>query len=93
MVSNTVQYGFMNRPLGQSRYLAGNDYTIAGLYTYPWVQQKIYKYIVLKDEFNAKQWYDELPGCPAVKKGVVVLFYNGLSTCKGACVSLCNCKI
>ena len=65
-------FGVLNNRLYESRYLAGDEYTIADMICYPWA--------VLweaqgqdSDEFTyAKRWLDELAEREAVKKGMAV---------------------
>ena len=66
----------MNQRLEQSRFLAGNDYTIADIATYPWVQRNKRHNVELEYYPNVKQWYDNLSKRPEVKKGMAVPFYN-----------------
>ena len=65
-------FGVLNNRLYESRYLAGDEYTIADMICYPWAVlweaqgQDI-------DEFTyAKRWLDELAEREAVKKGMAV---------------------
>jgi GST-like protein len=69
-------YSVMNQRLGEVKYLAGEDYTIADIATYPWVQRKNRHFVELEEYSNVKQWYDDLSERPAVKKGMAVPFYN-----------------
>ena len=69
-------YGVMDQRLGQSSYLAGDNYTIADIATYPWVQRKNRHNVDLEDYSNVKQWYEEVSKRPAVEKGMAVPFYN-----------------
>ena len=69
-------YGVMDKRLGQSKYLAGDEYTIADIATYPWVQRNNRHRVNLEDFPNVKQWYDEISKRPAVEKGMSVPFYN-----------------
>jgi len=69
-------YSVMNQRLEQSRFLAGNDYTIADIATYPWVQRNKRHNVELEYYPNVKQWYDNLSKRPEVKKGMAVPFYN-----------------
>ena len=69
-------YSVMNKRLGEAKYLAGENYTIADIATYPWVQRKNRHYVELEEYSNVKQWYDDLSERPAVKKGMEVPFYN-----------------
>ena len=72
--SNEVNrlYGVMNNRLYDRAYLAGDDYTIADMISYPWAVywesqgQDI-------DEFKYfKRWYEELSAREAVQRGMAV---------------------
>ena len=65
-------YGVMNKRLGESKYLAGNEYTIADMATYPWVSRFDYHQTNLGDFPNVKRWFDELGARPAVQRGMAV---------------------
>jgi GST-like protein len=65
-------YGVMNNRLYDRRYLAGDDYTIADMISYPWtVGWKTQGQDI--DEFPYfKRWFDELSARPAVQRGMAV---------------------
>jgi len=69
-------YKVMNTRLGKTEYLAGDDYSIADIATYPWVQRHPRHHVDLADYPNVKRWYDEISKRPAVEKGMQVPFYN-----------------
>ena len=65
-------YGVLNNRLYDRRYLAGAEYSIADVISYPWVvswkaqQQEL-------DEFKyVKRWFEELSARPAVQRGLAV---------------------
>jgi GST-like protein len=65
-------YGVLNNRLYDRRYLAGDEYTIADIISYPWTvnwqgqDQNI-------DEFPYfKRWFNEVGERPAVKRGLAV---------------------
>jgi len=65
-------YGVMNNRLYDRRYLAGDDYTIADMISYPWTASWKLQGIDL-DEFRYfKRWYEELSARPAVERGMAV---------------------
>ena len=69
-------YKVMNTQMQDNRYLAGDDYTLADIATFPWVD-RFRRHQVDLDEFpNVKRWHQELWQRPAVKKGMEVPFYN-----------------
>ena len=62
-------YGVLNNRLYDRRYLAGDEYTIADMISYPWTvgwesQQDV-------NEFRYfKRWFDELSARPALQRGM-----------------------
>lgn len=62
-------YGVMNQRLSESTYLAGADYTIADVATYPWVARHDWQEIELAAFPAVKRWYDEIGARPAVRRG------------------------
>ncbi|MBI3708568.1 MAG: glutathione S-transferase N-terminal domain-containing protein [Proteobacteria bacterium] len=65
-------YGVMNQRLGEAKYLAGDDYTIADIATYPWVARHEWHQVNLAEFPNVKRWYDAIGARPAVAKGMKV---------------------
>ena len=66
-------YGVMDKQLGVTRYLAGNDYSIADIATFPWTRSWQNQGIELDEFPNVKRWFDEISARPAVIRGVEVL--------------------
>ncbi len=66
-------YGVMDRRLGESPYLAGDDYTIADMATFPWTISHERQGVDLADYPNFKRWFDEIRARPAVERGLQVL--------------------
>jgi GSH-dependent disulfide-bond oxidoreductase len=65
-------YGVMNNRLYNRRYLAGDDYTIADIISYPWTVSWAQQGIDL-DEFRYfKRWFEEISARPAVQRGLAV---------------------
>jgi GST-like protein len=69
-------YKVMNARLGEKKFLAGDDYSIADIATYPWVHRHKRHQIDLADYPNVKRWFDAISKRPAVEKGMQVPFYN-----------------
>jgi len=65
-------YGVMDRRLADSAYLAGPDYTIADIATYPWVARHEWHGVSLTDFPHVKRWAELLAARPAVAKGMAV---------------------
>ena len=67
-------YNVLDKRLGESKYLGGENYTIADIATYPWVARFGWHPCDLDDFCNVKEWYDRLSQRDAVKKGMLVPF-------------------
>ncbi len=63
-------YGVLNNRLYDRRWLAGDDYTIADMISYPWtVNWKLQGQDI--EEFTYfKRWFEEISARPAVQKGM-----------------------
>ena len=66
-------YEDLNERLGQSEYLAGNNYTIADIATFPWIARHEWHDIGLKNFKNLTRWYESIAKREAVKKGYDLL--------------------
>ena len=66
-------YGVMNTRLANSRYLGGNEYTIADIAVFPWLRSWKNQGIDWSDHPHLKGWFDEIAARPAVMRGVEVL--------------------
>ena len=66
-------YGVINKRLGDSAYLAGDEYTIADIATFPWLRSYERQGQKLEDFPNLKQWFEGIAARPAVQRGVDVL--------------------
>ena len=62
-------YFDLDERLGQSRYLAGNNYSIADIATWPWIARHEWHDIGLKNFKNLTRWYLEISKREAVIKG------------------------
>ena len=62
-------YGELDERLSQSRFLAGENYTIADIGTFPWIARHEWHDIGLKNYKNLTRWYVEISEREAVKKG------------------------
>ncbi|OGA55679.1 MAG: glutathione S-transferase [Betaproteobacteria bacterium RIFCSPLOWO2_12_FULL_65_14] len=65
-------YGVMDRQLEKNRFIAGDEYTIADIATYPWVARHEWHRVDLTQFASVKRWYDELGARPAVMRGMAV---------------------
>jgi len=65
-------YGVLNNRLYDRRYIAGDDYTIADMISYPWtVNWKAQGQDIAEFKYF-KRWFDELSARPAVQRGLAV---------------------
>ncbi len=62
-------YEELDERLFQSRFLAGENYTIADIGTFPWIARHEWHDIGLKNYKNLTRWYVEISEREAVKKG------------------------
>lgn len=73
------QLDVLDRRLGESAYLAGDEYTIADIAVFPWyggmVEGWLYdagEFLAVQDYTNLRRWADSLAARPAVKRGRMV---------------------
>jgi GST-like protein len=66
-------YRVLDTQLAKTPYLAGNDYTIADIASFPWTRSADKQGIDWADYPNAKRWFDEINERPAVQRGVKIL--------------------
>ena len=62
-------YEELDTRLSKSRFLAGENYTIADIGTFPWIARHEWHDIGLKNYKNLTRWYVEISEREAVKKG------------------------
>ncbi|GAB3547308.1 glutathione S-transferase N-terminal domain-containing protein [Noviherbaspirillum agri] len=66
-------YSVIDKQLEKHAYLAGEEYTIADIATFPWLRSWKNQGIEWEDYPHAKRWFDEISERPAVQRGVEVL--------------------
>jgi len=66
-------YRVLDTRLAHSRYVAGPEYTIADIATFPWLRSWKNQGIDWADYPHLKGWFDEVAARPAVQRGVQVL--------------------
>ena len=73
------QLDVLDRRLAESRYLAGDDYTIADIAVWPWygglAKGLLYgagEFLAVQDYKNVQRWADAIGERPAVKRGRIV---------------------
>tara|TARA_B100000401_G_scaffold178137_1_gene119687 strand:- start:87 stop:716 length:630 start_codon:yes stop_codon:yes gene_type:complete len=62
-------YKDLDERLGSSKFLAGSNYTIADIATWPWIARHEWHDIGLKNFKNLTRWYSEISNREAVIKG------------------------
>ena len=67
-ITKTI-YKDLDERLGQSKFLAGEDYTIADIATWPWIARHEWHDVGLKNHKNLTRWYLEISKRPAVIEG------------------------
>ncbi len=63
----------LEKRLSQADYLAGAEYSMADIITFPWIRNPDRRKINLADYPNLKRWHDTVAARPAVQRGVEVL--------------------
>ena len=71
-ISETI-YKDLDERLGNSKFLAGEDYSIADIATFPWIARHEWHDIGLKKFSNLTRWYQEISKREAVKRGYDIL--------------------
>jgi len=73
------QLDVLDRRLGESKFLGGNDYTIADMAVWPWygglAKGLLYgggEFLSVQDYKNVQRWADTIGERPAVKRGRIV---------------------
>ncbi len=69
-------HGVLDKRLAQAAYLAGDEYSIADIATYPWLRAPERRGIDFNDYPNVKRWFTAIDSRPAVQRGVAVLAAN-----------------
>jgi GSH-dependent disulfide-bond oxidoreductase len=63
----------LNKRLGETPWLAGDEYSLADIITFPWIRGPEKRSIDLADYPHVKRWHDAMAARPAVQRGVAVL--------------------
>ena len=66
-------YEELDERLSVSKFLSGEDYTIADIATFPWIARHEWHDIGLKKFINLSRWYEEISKREAVQKGYDLL--------------------
>ena len=62
-------YGVLDRRLADNAYMAGDDYSIADMATWPWISRFEWQTIDLGEFENVTRWYKDIAARPAVQRG------------------------
>ena len=71
-------YNELDERLSNSKFLAGSNYTIADIGTFPWIARHEWHDIGLKDYKNLTRWYNDISKREAVIKGFSFMNNNEL---------------
>ena len=76
--SNEVKrlHRVLDKRLSEAEYLAGGDYSIADISTFPWVRNPERRGIDLAEYPSVRRWHDAIAARPAVLRGVEILAQN-----------------
>jgi GST-like protein len=66
-------YGVIDKQLEKTTYLAGEEYSIADIATFPWTRSFANQGVDWAEFPNAKRWFDAISQRPAVQRGVQIL--------------------
>lgn len=65
-------YGVLERHLEGRDWLAGSDYSIADIATWPWIARHEWQAVDLASYPAVKRWFDAIAARPAVRRGMEV---------------------
>ena len=65
-------YGVLNNRLYESKYLAGDEYTISDMISYPWTVNWKAQGQDIEEFKYFKRWFEELGARPALQRGMAV---------------------
>ena len=65
-------YGVMNKRLAESPFLAGKEYTVADIATFPWIARHSAHQVNLDEFKHVKRWFIAISQRPGVKRGMTV---------------------
>ena len=69
-------YDELDERLSKSKYLSGDNYTIADIGTFPWIARHEWHDIGLKNYKSLTRWYEEISKRDGVKKGFAFMDEN-----------------
>ena len=65
-------YTVLDTRLAANEYLAGKEYTIADIATFPWVSLHAWAGVEVDDLPNVRRWLDQIRERPAVQRGLAI---------------------
>jgi GST-like protein len=73
--SNEVKrlHRVLEHRLSEAHWLAGEEYSMADIITFPWIRGAEQRNIDLAEFPSVKRWYEEMAARPAVQRGLAVL--------------------
>jgi GST-like protein len=63
----------LDKQLAQTPWLAGDEYSLADIITFPWIRNPDRRDIDLANYPNVARWHDAIAARPAVQRGIAVL--------------------
>ena len=66
----------LDKRLADVEWLAGTEYSLADIITFPWIRNPDRRNVDLGQYPNVKRWHDAMAARPAVQRGVAVLAEN-----------------
>ena len=63
----------LDKRLAEATWLAGDEYSMADIITFPWIRGPELRNVDLDDYPHVKRWHDTMAARPAVQRGVAVL--------------------
>jgi GST-like protein len=65
--------GVLDRRLGEVRYLAGEEYSVADIAVFPWMRNADKRGINLAEYPHVQRWFNAISARPAVQRALLVL--------------------
>ena len=65
-------YRVLDERLSENEYLAGDEYSIADIATWPWISRFEWQGVDFDSYPHARRWYKQIAARPAVQRGYVV---------------------
>jgi len=63
-------YDVLNQRLGENAYLAGQEYTMVDVATFPWTRNHQFQNVSLDDVPNVKRWFEAISARAAVQRAL-----------------------